>query len=162
FARLCDFEAGRTSLRSLFWLVPLFAVWTNVHGGVLGGMGTLGLTVCGWVVLSRLRIADCGLRIEESAIRNPQSAALATLVVALAAMLPEIRWVRWLGQRGMETFRLRPGEAEGPVAGLDWKPMLLPVLLVLIALVLQGTGCAVPVLGRGWAQVKAEESPVEL
>src|SRR5262249_17515650 len=48
FARLCDFEAGRIPLRSLFWLVPLFVVWTNVHGGMLGGVGTLAVATAGW------------------------------------------------------------------------------------------------------------------
>jgi hypothetical protein len=50
FARLCDFEAGRIPLARLFWLIPLFVVWSNVHGGVLGGMGTLALAVGGWGV----------------------------------------------------------------------------------------------------------------
>jgi hypothetical protein len=264
FARLCDFEAGRTSLRSLVWLVPLFAVWSNVHGGVLGGIGTLGLTVCGWAVLGsrgrpfgrtdglqtgppgpRLRprpvltlailTIACGLTAflnpygldlphtwfavlgspvvaqyiqEHGRLLQSGSAGLwvtvlalvygaalvgvfpqrprvtwliplvwfaltwtrirhgplfaTTAVIALADMFFEVRWVRWLGRRGMETFLFRPGQGQGPAAGLNWKPMLLPVLLVLFALGLQGTGCVVPVLGRGWAQVKAEDSPVEL
>ncbi|MFI5331794.1 MAG: hypothetical protein ACHQ2F_12300 [Desulfobaccales bacterium] len=50
FAWLGDFEAGRRSRRSLFWLWPLFLIWTNSHGGVLGGLGTLGLTVGGWTL----------------------------------------------------------------------------------------------------------------
>ena len=50
FAWLVDFEAGRRSLRSLFWLWPLFLIWTNSHGGVLGGLGTLGLTLGGWTL----------------------------------------------------------------------------------------------------------------
>ena len=57
FARLCDFEAGRLSLRGLFWLIPVFAVWMNLHDGVVGGLATLVLVVAGWVavaVVSRL------------------------------------------------------------------------------------------------------------
>ncbi len=50
FTRLCDFEAGRIPLRGLFWLVPLCAVWANIHGGVLGGIGTIVLAVSGWAV----------------------------------------------------------------------------------------------------------------
>src|SRR5947209_20085545 len=41
FAALCDFEAGRVSVRRLFWLVPVYVLWTNVHGGMLGGLGTM-------------------------------------------------------------------------------------------------------------------------
>jgi hypothetical protein len=48
FALLCDFEAGRVPLSRLWWLVPLFLVWTNAHDGVLGGLATLGLTAAGW------------------------------------------------------------------------------------------------------------------
>ncbi len=48
FARLCDFESGRISFRGLFWLAPVFLVWANTHDGVVGGMGTIGLTVAGW------------------------------------------------------------------------------------------------------------------
>src|SRR5205085_1956353 len=48
FAMLVDFEAGRIGLRRLLWLVPLFVLWTNLHGGMLGGLGTLGLALAGW------------------------------------------------------------------------------------------------------------------
>jgi len=51
FAWLADFEAGRKSLRTLFWLWPLYVIWTNCHGAVLGGLGTLGLTLGGWSLL---------------------------------------------------------------------------------------------------------------
>lgn len=42
----CD--AGTLSLGRLFWLVPTFVVWSNAHGGVLGGIGTVAITVIGW------------------------------------------------------------------------------------------------------------------
>jgi len=48
FARLCDFEAGRISLSRLFWVLPLFVIWTNMHGGMVGGVATIGLAVMGW------------------------------------------------------------------------------------------------------------------
>jgi hypothetical protein len=48
FACLCDFEAGRASLRQLFWLVPVFVLWTNIHGGMVGGVATLAVAVTGW------------------------------------------------------------------------------------------------------------------
>lgn len=49
-ARLVDFEAGRIELRRLFWLVPLYVLWTNVHGGMLGGLATMGMALVGWCI----------------------------------------------------------------------------------------------------------------
>jgi len=48
FARLGDFEEGRISARGLLWLPPAFILWTNLHGGALGGLATLTLVVGGW------------------------------------------------------------------------------------------------------------------
>ena len=36
FGWLCDFEASGMGLGRLFWLVPVFWAWSNMHGGVLG------------------------------------------------------------------------------------------------------------------------------
>ncbi len=47
---VCRFEAGEVKLKHLPWLVPLFWVWTNVHGGMLGGLTTLGIAGIGWGV----------------------------------------------------------------------------------------------------------------
>ena len=51
---LIDVDTTRPKLRRLFWLIPLCAVWTNVHGGVLGGIGTVCLAFAGWVIAWRL------------------------------------------------------------------------------------------------------------
>lgn len=51
FAVLCDFEAGRSKPAALLWLVPLCALWTNIHGGVLGGLATITMTILGWAFL---------------------------------------------------------------------------------------------------------------
>jgi len=53
FSRLCDAEAARIPLSRLAWLVPVFVLWTNVHGGVVGGMGTVAAVVAGWAVAWR-------------------------------------------------------------------------------------------------------------
>ena len=49
-AVLTDVEAGRSPLRRLWWLVPAYLAWTNTHGGMLGGLTTMGLAGAGWVV----------------------------------------------------------------------------------------------------------------
>jgi hypothetical protein len=48
FGWLVDVENGSRRFRQLWWLVPLFILWTNLHGGVLGGLGTVGLCLGGW------------------------------------------------------------------------------------------------------------------
>jgi hypothetical protein len=47
-AQLVAFDRGRIGVRGLSLLVPAFVVWTNLHGGVLGGMMMLGLCAAGW------------------------------------------------------------------------------------------------------------------
>lgn len=46
---LTDVDSGKTPLRYLFWLLPLFVLWTNIHGGLLGGLGTVVIAIFGWV-----------------------------------------------------------------------------------------------------------------
>lgn len=54
-AVLVAFDRGRIPLKALLWLVPLHVVWTNVHGGMLGGVFTLGLASLGWGSLFLLK-----------------------------------------------------------------------------------------------------------
>lgn len=53
---LADVEAGRRPLRQMWWLVPLFVLWTNIHGGVIGGLATLALVTAGWLLWGLLRL----------------------------------------------------------------------------------------------------------
>ena len=52
--RLIAFEAGRIGLKSLAWFVPAFTLWSNIHGGMLGGLGTLGFAIAGWTAFRLL------------------------------------------------------------------------------------------------------------
>jgi hypothetical protein len=247
FARLIDFEEGRTSLARLFWLVPLYVLWTNVHGGMVGGVATIAAAASGWglakavglpgplrsyrqLLLLGALVLACGL----TALVNPYGLALPrvwfallgspllpriieehaplpaagsagwavvlfglvylaallgvplrrvrvtwllpllwfalawgrirngplfviTAALALADMYPHVRWREWLAQRGSVTLRLWPA---GPRPG--WRPALLPGLVVLAAVVLQAAAVPAPVLGRGWAGLDPDGTPVEL
>jgi hypothetical protein len=252
FARLCDFEAGRISLKRLFWLIPLYVLWTNIHGGMVGGVATIGMTVMGWsftkligkdtpiqqfqqiIPLSGLVIA-CALtslvnpfgtelpRLWYSLLRSPvlprlmiehaplysrptdmisltvllfgflYLLALAgtfpkwpritwliplvwlyltfmrirngplfaiTAVIALADMFPHIRWIKWLTQHGSELLRVRVSYPARKNR-LNWRPALIPILLVLVTVILQISSIQVPVIGHGWAKLHSH-FPVEL
>ena len=82
FAWLVDVENGTRRPRRLCWLVPLFALWTNLHGGVLAGLGTLGLCVGGWCLA-----AACRLRGGPFAGFRGSAALLALFAASLAATL---------------------------------------------------------------------------
>jgi hypothetical protein len=98
-------EAGRVSIRSLFWLVPVFIVWSNIHGGVMGGIATVGITFAGWLMLraltfespirtSRDAVELClvGLFILASPLVNPYGLNLPRTWIAIMTM-PEVKQV---------------------------------------------------------------------
>lgn len=58
FILLTDVDSGRSRFRQLLWLLPLFVLWTNVHGGVLGGIATVGMVCVGWVIFWQLGFAS--------------------------------------------------------------------------------------------------------
>ncbi|MGE3803867.1 MAG: hypothetical protein AB7K24_04230 [Gemmataceae bacterium] len=120
-AAIDDFEMGRLRLARLFWLVPVYALWTNLHGGMLGGVATLGLALAGWIAFkvigldSPLRswrdvpvlgllIVACGL----AAFCNPYGAEL-------PAVWLEIMRLPQLTEIIIEHKPLEPAEADGLV-----------------------------------------------
>jgi hypothetical protein len=105
FGLLGGFEAGRIGLGRLFGLVPLFILWSNLHGGMPAGLATLGLAVLGWGVawligwespVSRPRqvlwlgvlVVSCGL----AALVNPYGRELPRTWLAITGspLLPQI------------------------------------------------------------------------
>ena len=49
FSILCDVEAGKAPLRRLLALPLLMILWTNLHGGALGGLATIILVILLWL-----------------------------------------------------------------------------------------------------------------
>lgn len=104
YSFLCDFEAGRIGLSRLLWLLPMYALWTNIHGGLLGGLGTMGFALAGWTLAKllgkpspinrlgqipvlALLILGCGL----TAFINPYGARLPAIWLEIMnADLPKI------------------------------------------------------------------------
>ncbi len=82
-AFLCDFEAGRIELPRLLWLVPMYLVWTNVHGGMLGGLATLVLALAGWTAYRLL-----GLESPLTGYRQAFAVAVVILACGLTALVP--------------------------------------------------------------------------
>ena len=62
---IVDYERGRVSTWRLVGLIPLCVIWTNLHGGVLAGVFTLGLAVGGWSLVAMSR------RLRETGISRP-------------------------------------------------------------------------------------------
>lgn len=109
---IIDYERGRCSEWRLVGLIPLFILWTNLHGGVLGGTMTLGLAVAGWGVVflkgwfSRSQVPgqtpdnaslNGGL---ESPIRNWRTAFLLCGIVVACGLTP------FINPHGMEMIRI--------------------------------------------------------
>jgi hypothetical protein len=67
---IVDYERGRCTSWRLVGLIPLYVLWTNLHGGVLGGTITLGMAVAGWGLLFlRSRLVK-----SKSTSQNPDTA----------------------------------------------------------------------------------------
>jgi len=127
-AALADADAGRVSLRRLWWLVPLFVVWTNVHGGVLGGMATVGLAAVGWVAARPLGWP--------TPVRTPGDAAT---VLGVAVACATTAFVNPYGLDLLRTWRIIMGEpalqqiiqehsALDPTAAYAWPVLGLALL----------------------------------
>jgi len=105
-AWIVDFESGRRSAWRLFALIPLFIIWTNLHGGVLGGTLTLGLAVAGWGILFLIKRGY-------TPIKTWRKAFLLVGIVMACTLTPFINpfgmemlrtWQRIVGSNAMKEF----------------------------------------------------------
>jgi hypothetical protein len=94
-AFLIDFDMGRHGerrgvsppWRRLAWLIPLYVLWSNVHGGMLGGLFTFGLALAGWVFAKAVG-ANSPLRSWKEAV----PLCLIFLACGLAALVNPYGW----------------------------------------------------------------------
>lgn len=95
-----DYERGRCTEWRLAGLIPLYVLWVNLHGGVLGGTMTLGLAVAGWGALflanGRRQPADAG----RSPIKSWRTAFLLVAIVAACGLTP------FVNPHGLEMIRI--------------------------------------------------------
>lgn len=102
-----DFERGRCGPWRLAGLIPLYVLWTNLHGGVLGGTMTLGLAVAGWGVLFLARQwSGGGAPSPDSAPPSPiTSWRTAFLLVGIVAACGLTPFVNPFGMEMINTWR---------------------------------------------------------
>lgn len=251
-ATLCDIEAGRVSFKKLFLLPPAFVLWTNIHGGALGGIATAFIVLMAWLLrpVNLLRIEADPKRTTSSSVIavvlslsfvavliNPYGPSLpriwlslmdsdllpkiiiehaplkllspeGLMILALAGVYITLLMASWRNGIRATWFvpliwlllafsRVRHGplfavtaavvigdmlrmrnekrmmqETENssfstqPTASpiLDYRsyrPLLIPVMLVLMALTLQSNGIRCPLIGAGWCRLDAQYWPVE-
>jgi hypothetical protein len=84
-----------------------------------------------------------------------------TAGVVLADMLPFTPFARWAVRRGSDLF-VPQDQALQSRERLDFRPAVIPILLVLTAFALQQGRVSVPIIGHGWARLDPSIWPVEL
>ena len=83
-------------------------------------------------------------------------------LVGIADFFPLSRVAAAMVRRKSDLFDPVAAGEEGDSAREGARSFAVPAVLVLVAVVLQGTGANVPVLGRGWALLDSTRWPVEL
>ncbi len=77
-ALLTDVESGRTPAIRLLLLPPAFVIWSNVHGGALGGIASAFVVLMIWLLRpSRICVAPANSRCTPGPQTNTPSATLA-------------------------------------------------------------------------------------
>ena len=102
FGWLVDVEARSRRFRQLWWLVPLFLLWTNMHGGMLGGLGTVAICLGGWCVSTACRFRTGA---DASSLAN-QVVASILLLIALAATILVSPYGLAMPQEWLETLAM--------------------------------------------------------
>jgi hypothetical protein len=105
--------AERGSVRGLWAVPPIIALWANLHGGVLAGLGIYLL----WGA-AHLAAAVGSQRRFSVLLERPQPAIVATMIAACLALLLNPYGI------GLVTFLLRTATVARPEIA-DWKPVTI-------------------------------------
>jgi hypothetical protein len=96
FAILCDVESGRSPLRRLMLLPALMILWTNLHGGALGGLATILLVLLLWLCRStRYSATEHAHAVRSRCLQLAVPAALCTIAILINPYGPSLPSV-WL------------------------------------------------------------------
>ncbi|HTU18608.1 MAG TPA: hypothetical protein VMG10_11155 [Gemmataceae bacterium] len=135
-ARICIlFHEGRCSRRATLWLLPLFAVWANIHGGFVAG-----LTILGATLVIETALALFSARSDARAAARYRSLHLFLLLAGaiLATLINPycLRLYRWIFQLLGDPFFMdlhqewRSPDFHGKGAiRFEWLMLLFPFLL---------------------------------
>jgi len=131
---LADVEAGRRRLVELWWMVPMFILWVNIHGGVIGGLASLALVTAGWLLLGLMRWDSPirNLRDAGHLVAISLSCALTVLVNPYGLRMPQL-WLDILGLPLSEFVMEHAPLWHKPVMALPAVALLLVYLLFLFS-----------------------------
>jgi hypothetical protein len=105
YAHLCDIESGKKSITSLVWLIPVFIIWSNIHGGALGGLFTIFIVAVGWTLAS--------LKEFKKPLDDKKSLIILWCIVVLCFVSPlvnpygvrlPVTWLRIMGSGAISQF----------------------------------------------------------
>jgi hypothetical protein len=133
---IVDFDRGRIGVGRLVWLVPLFVIWTNIHGGMLGGVASLGLAVAGWGVLFLVKL-DSPVNSWRTGwlLVGVAAACGLTMLVNPFGLEMQRTWFRIVGSKAMKDF-----VSEHSPLDLSRQPdQVIVVFAVIYLLLLVGT-----------------------
>ncbi len=144
-----DFERGRCSEWRLAGLIPLFVLWTNLHGGVLGGTMTLGLAVAGWGLLFLFKghnastaSGETPASVGQSPISSWRTAFLLVAIVLACLLTPFVNphgiemiriWQRIVGSKVLPQV-IHEHMPLDPTKPLGWAVMGLGACYIVLAL----------------------------
>jgi len=143
YALLCDVESGRHPPRRLLLLLPLFVIWTNLHGGALGGIVSAAIILLCWIGMMLL-----------GAQGDPAASRLRGRVVGLIVLLIACIGTVFINPRGAELPRVWLDLMKSGVvarimsehAPLEWTSVEALMIALLAA-------CYLAVLATAWRRM---------
>ncbi len=129
FGALCDVESGRAAARRLWLLPPAMALWTNLHGGALGGVVTILLAIAGWIAVM-LCIPPRSARGASLLVAVGAAVGAAVLINPFGHELPRV-WLALMNSRVLPAIMQEHGPLE-PGSPEAWMIVALAALYLVV------------------------------